>query len=63
MRCSSQGPATAASSSTTPGTNPAVSPKDWGDDPGSASLGFYDTATNTITTVPLDGFVDEIRIP
>jgi hypothetical protein len=33
------------------------------DETGSASLGFYDTATNTITTVPLDGFVDEIRIP
>jgi hypothetical protein len=30
---------------------------------GSASLGFYDTATNTITMVPLDGVVDEIRIP
>ena len=33
------------------------------EDTGSASLGFYDTATNTITMVPLDGFVDEIRIP
>jgi hypothetical protein len=33
------------------------------DETDSASLGFYDTATNTITMVPLDGFVDEIRIP
>ncbi len=30
---------------------------------GSASLGLYDTATNTITMVPLDGVIDEIRIP
>jgi hypothetical protein len=30
---------------------------------GSASLGLYDTAANTITMVPLDGVVDEIRIP
>ena len=33
------------------------------DETGTASLNFYDTATNTITMVPLDGFVDEIRIP
>jgi hypothetical protein len=30
---------------------------------GSASLGFYDTDTDTLTTVPLDGIVDQIRIP
>ena len=31
---------------------------------GSASLGFYDTDTDTLTTVPLGGFVvDQIRIP
>ena len=33
------------------------------DETGTASLNFYDTATNTITMVPLHGFVDEIRIP
>jgi hypothetical protein len=33
------------------------------DETGTASLSFYDTTTNTITTVPLDGFVEEIRIP
>jgi hypothetical protein len=32
------------------------------DDAGSASLGFYDTATHTVTMIPLDEFVDEIRI-
>ena len=30
---------------------------------GNASLGLYDTAANTITMVPLDGVIDEIRIP
>lgn len=33
------------------------------DDAGSATLGFYDTATNTTTLIPLSEFVDEIRIP
>ena len=33
------------------------------DDTGSAALGFYDTATNTTTLIPLTEFVDEIRIP